>query len=148
MEPGRNTPDEPSGTIQSRLGNWPVQLMLVPPSAPFLKGAHVVVCADCVPFAFADFHRTYLDGAAVVVGCPKLDDIALYRQKLADIFREAAPSRITVLRMAVPCCGGLAQAAVAARNESAPGCALEVHTFGIRGGVTVQKAPVTVMAGA
>jgi Pyruvate/2-oxoacid:ferredoxin oxidoreductase delta subunit len=143
----RGTIDEPSGTLQSRLGNWPVQLMLVPPFATFLKRAHIVVSADCVPFAFADFHRTYLEDAVVVIGCPKLDDLALYRQKLADIFRESYPSRITILRMEVPCCGGLAQVAVAARNEATPECPLEVHTIGIHGDVTVQKAYDNVVSG-
>ena len=120
----------------SRLGHWPVQLMLVPPGAPFLKGADIVVCADCVPFAVPDFHARYLDGKAVLVGCPKLDDLEFYKRKLKEIIAEAQPASLTVLRMEVPCCGGLAHAAVQARDAALPEMPLEVHTIGIRGGVT------------
>ncbi len=125
----------PEGGSESRLGHWPVQLMLVPPGAPFLKGADLVVAADCVPFALAGFHDRYLDGRAVVVGCPKLDDIAYYYEKLKDLFREAAPRSITVVRMEVPCCGGITKAVEQARNEAVPDTPLLVHTIGIRGDV-------------
>ena len=128
--------DEPVADEQSQLNHWPVQLMLVPPHAPFLKGAGLIICADCVPFAVADFHRRYLKNHAVLVGCPKLDDLNYYRQKLAEIFEEAQPSSITVLRMEVPCCGGISSAAIEARSKSAPGCPLEIHTVGIQNGIT------------
>ncbi|MFC1607277.1 ATP-binding protein [Candidatus Latescibacterota bacterium] len=130
---------EPTQPLQSQLGQWPVQLMLVPPAAPFLKGADIVICADCVPFAFADFHQTYLKNKAVLVGCPKLDDLSFYRQKLTEIFRVAQPSSITVLKMEVPCCGGIAFAAMEARNEAAPNCDIETHTIGIQGSVSCEK---------
>jgi Fe-S-cluster-containing hydrogenase component 2 len=120
----------------SRLGHWPVQLRLVPPDAPFLAGADLLVCADCVPFAMAGFHEAYLAGRAVLVGCPKLDDIAYYRSKLRDLFAEARPSRVTVLRMEVPCCGAIAQAVLDARNSVCPDMPLEIHTVGIRGRTT------------
>jgi len=132
---------EAAGTVEtaepltSRLGHWPVQLMLVPPAAPFLAGAEILVCADCVPFAFADFHRRYLAGHAVLVGCPKLDDLSHYRRKLADIFKEAQPASITVLRMEVPCCGGIAHAALEARNEAVPDCPMEIHTVTVKGNI-------------
>jgi Fe-S-cluster-containing hydrogenase component 2 len=125
----------PADEEPSRLGHWPVQLMLVPPNAPFLRGADLLVCADCVPFAVADFHRRYLDGRAVLVGCPKLDNIDYYRDKLAEVFAVAKPRRITVLRMEVPCCGALARAVVEARDEAAPEMPVEIHTIGIHGGV-------------
>lgn len=125
----------PEQPLPSRLGHWPVQLTLVPPTAPFLEGAHILVCADCVPFAFADFHRRYLAGHAVLVGCPKLDDLSYYREKLTDIFREAQPASITVLRMEVPCCGGIAHAAIEARNRVAPDCPMDIHTITVRGEV-------------
>jgi Pyruvate/2-oxoacid:ferredoxin oxidoreductase delta subunit len=126
-----------SGKTQeaSLLGHWPVQLMLVPPHAPFLKNADLLICADCVPFTVPDFHRRYLAGRAVLVGCPKLDDLNFYFDKLKAIFAEAAPRKITVLRMEVPCCGGIAQAALQARNEAAPETPMEVHTIGIQGGI-------------
>lgn len=119
----------------SMLGHWPVQLMLVPPHAPFLKNAELLICADCVPFTVPDFHSRYLAGRAVLVGCPKLDDLNYYYEKLKAVFAEAAPRKITVLRMEVPCCGGIAQVAVQARNEIAPKTPLEVHTIGIQGGI-------------
>jgi len=77
-------------------------------------------CADCMPFAVAGFHRRYLKNHAVLAGCPKLDDLNYYRQKLAEIFKEAQPSSITVLRMEVPCCGGIASAVIEARSKAVP----------------------------
>jgi Pyruvate/2-oxoacid:ferredoxin oxidoreductase delta subunit len=125
----------------SQLGHWPIQLMLVPPQAPFLKNQNILVCADCVPFTVPDFHGRYLAGSAVLVGCPKLDNLEFYHEKLKAIFAEAAPRKVTVLRMEVPCCGGIAQAAVDARNEVAPGVLLEIHTIGIRGDIRCESAP-------
>ncbi|MFH1501421.1 MAG: 4Fe-4S binding protein [Candidatus Eisenbacteria bacterium] len=119
--------------IPPQLRQWPVQLMLVPPGAPFLKGADLLITADCVPFATADYHNVYLAGKVTVVGCPKLDDIQHYYEKLKLMFAEAMPSSITVLRMEVPCCGGIAQAATKARNEVVPGTDLDVVTIGVRG---------------
>ena len=118
-----------------RLGHWPVQLMLVSPSSPFLKNADLVVCADCVPFAVPDFHDRYLAGRAVVVGCPKLDNLQHYREKLTEILRVAAPQSVTVLRMEVPCCGGLAGAVVEARDLTMPDLPVSVHQIGIKGDI-------------
>lgn len=117
----------------SRLGQWPVQLKLIPPTAPFLQDADILLCADCVPFSVGDFHDRYLAGRALLVGCPKLDDLAYYEEKLEAIFREAAPRRITVLRMEVPCCSGLANAAIRARHAAAPHVPLEVVIIGLQG---------------
>jgi ferredoxin len=117
----------------SALGHWPVQLMLVPPGAPFLRGAHLLVCADCVPFAVADFHRRFLTGKSVVVGCPKLDDLPHYFEKLKELVAVARPASLTVLRMEVPCCGGIAQALIQARDAVAPHLPIEIHTIGLQG---------------
>lgn len=125
----------------SALGHWPVQLRLVPPGAPFLKRADLLVCADCVPFAVPDFHRRYLAGRAVLVGCPKLDDIQAYRHKLAQIFAEAQPRSVTVLRMEVPCCAALAHAVIEARDASAPHLSVQVDTIGIRGHIDSEFQP-------
>ncbi|HBN09386.1 MAG TPA: 4Fe-4S ferredoxin [Cyanobacteria bacterium UBA8530] len=125
--------------LESQLSHWPVQLRLVPPAAPFLQGSDLLICADCVPFAVPDFHSRYLAGRAVLVGCPKLDDLEHYREKLKAVFLEARPSRVTVLRMEVPCCGGLAQAAMEARDRVIPETPLEIHTVGVQGGILRQE---------
>jgi len=136
-------PDQEPLTAQpSQLTHWPVQLMLVPPAAPFLKGRDIVVSADCAPFAVADYHQRYLKNRAVVVGCPKLDDLGFYREKLVHLLREARPASITVLRMEVPCCSGIAHAVMEAREKAAPDCPLEVHTIGIQGDISVDRIPV------
>jgi NAD-dependent dihydropyrimidine dehydrogenase PreA subunit len=95
----------------SQLSHWPVQLGLVSPRAPWLAGADLLLAADCVPFAYADFHRDLLAGRRVLVGCPKLDDVQAYAEKLAELFRESRPRSLTVARMEVPCCGGIVWAA-------------------------------------
>lgn len=118
---------------RSRLGQWPVQLHLVPPSAPFLKGADLLVAADCVPFAYADFHDGLLAGKALLVGCPKLDDTGPYAEKLAEIFRRNDIRSVTVAHMEVPCCGGivrLVRDALAASGREIPFHDVEI---GIRG---------------
>ena len=92
---------------ESRLGHWPVQLTLVPPTAPFLKDADVVLAADCVPFAYGAFHRDFLGDRAVLVACPKLDDFDTHQQKLTQILRESGLKSLTVVHMEVPCCSGL-----------------------------------------
>lgn len=118
----------------SALTHWPVQLALISPRAPFLRGADLLLCADCVPFAVPDFHARYLAGRAVLVGCPKLDDLGAYAAKLAEIFAEARPSSVTVLRMEVPCCGALATIAERARDAVMPELAIDVQVIGIQGG--------------
>jgi ferredoxin len=128
----------------SSLGHWPIQLMLVPAQATFLVEADLVVCADCVPFAVPDFHARYLAGRAVVVGCPKLDDLPLYFAKLTAIVRQARPRRLTVVRMEVPCCRGIAQAAVEAAEGSDLAFPVEEHIVKINGGIerrTVRAGP-------
>jgi len=91
----------------SALSHWPVQIRLVPPSAPFLRGAHLLVAADCTPVAYSHFHRDFLKGKVVMVGCPKFDEVQVYIQKFADIFNGADIKSITVVVMEVPCCQGL-----------------------------------------
>lgn len=117
----------------SRLTHWPVQIKLIPPFAPFLKGAKLLICADCVPFAFADFHEKYVRDHVVLVGCPKLDDIEFYMEKFKAIFSEAKPAGITVLKMEVPCCNGIAMAAIEARNVSTPDIPVDIQTIGVKG---------------
>ena len=96
--------DQPAA---SQLANWPVQLHLVPPTAPYLRSADLLLVADCVPFALADFHQRFLRGKPVLIGCPKLDDADSYVAKLTDILNQNEISSIAVLHMEVPCCSGL-----------------------------------------
>jgi len=91
----------------SALAHWPVQIRLVPPTAPFLKGADLLVAADCTPVSYPHFHQDFLRGKVVMVGCPKFDEVQAYVQKFADIFRTAEIKSITVVVMEVPCCQGL-----------------------------------------
>ena len=100
------------GASAGALAHWPVQLRLVPVGARFLAGADLLVAADCVPFAYPSFHADLLSGRAVVVGCPKLDDLPAYADKLTAILgRPDGPARVTVARMEVPCCAGITAAA-------------------------------------
>ena len=91
----------------SELRHWPVQISLVPPNTPFLKGADLLVAADCVPVAFPTFHQDFLKGRTVMLGCPKLDNAQSYVDKFAAIFKTAGIKRITAVVMEVPCCEGL-----------------------------------------
>lgn len=97
----------PEERAESRLGHWPVQIHLVPANAPFLKGADLLVAADCVPVAYPNFHRDFLQGKAVMVGCPKFDDVKAYIEKFTEIFKTADIKSITALVMEVPCCSAL-----------------------------------------
>ena len=128
----------PTASAMSRLTHWPVQLRLVPPGAPFLRNADVLVCADCVPFAMPNLHERYLARRAVLVGCPKLDDARHVREKLEAIFAEADPKSITVLRMEVPCCGGLARLVAEARDAAVPECPLDVEVVKIEDGSVIR----------
>jgi len=96
-----------AGDAGSALTHWPIQIRLIPPSAPFLKGADLLVVADCVPVAFPYLHRDFLKGRTVMMGCPKFDDAQAYIDKFAEIFKTADIKRITTLIMEVPCCAGL-----------------------------------------
>lgn len=99
------TPQAVSGSL---LTHWPVQLTLVPPTAPFLKGADLVLAADCVAFATPDFQRQFLgENKALLVACPKLDDFDAHQQKLNRIFKESGIKSVTVVHMEVPCCSGI-----------------------------------------
>ncbi len=126
--------EKPSETLQeSMLTHWPVQLTLVPPSAPFLKRADLVLAADCAPFAYPGFHRDFLKGHALIIACPKLDDFGAHLNKLTQILNYSEPKSLTVVHMEVPCCFGLlhmAQQAVLASGKDIP---LEEVTIGVNG---------------
>ncbi|MFH0917672.1 MAG: 4Fe-4S binding protein [Candidatus Omnitrophota bacterium] len=92
---------------ESELAQWPVQLHLVPAQAPYFEDADLLIAADCVPFAYANFHQDLLKGKILLVGCPKLDDLSLYQDKLGQIFRNNNIKSVTYAHMEVPCCFGL-----------------------------------------
>lgn len=92
---------------ESQLRQWPVQITLVPAFAPYLEDAHLLIAADCVPFAYADFHEDFLKGKILLVGCPKLDDIEAYQEKFSQILKNNNIKSITYAHMEVPCCFGL-----------------------------------------
>jgi len=119
----------------SRLEHWPVQLTLVPPGAPFLKGADVVLAAHCVPFAHAGFHHDFLGGHSLLIACPKLDDFGAHLAKLTEVFKKADIKSLTVVHMEVPCCSGLSYMAKEARKLSGKDIPLKDVTVGIKGGI-------------
>ncbi|MBS7528632.1 4Fe-4S binding protein [Fusibacter paucivorans] len=96
--------------VPSELMQWPVQLKLVSPNAPYFQGADLLVAADCTAFAYGDFHRDFIKGKVTVIGCPKLDDNQYYIEKLTAILTANEIKSITVVRMEVPCCGGMPHA--------------------------------------
>lgn len=118
---------------RSMLGHWPVQLTLVPPTAPFLQGADLVLAADCVPFAYAGFHQEFLRDHALLVACPKLDDFQAHLTKLTDILRGSSVKSITVVHMEVPCCSGLVHMAKQAIGGSGKDIPLKEVTIGVKG---------------
>jgi ferredoxin len=93
--------------IPSELRQWPVQFKLVPPNAPYFQNADLLLTADCVPFAYANFHHEFLKGKTLIIGCPKLDDSQFYTEKLKEIIESNNIKSITLLNMEVPCCFGL-----------------------------------------
>lgn len=107
------------GRVPSQLRQWPIQLHLVSPAAPYFRGADVVLAADCVPFAMGNFHGDFLKGKSLAIACPKLDSgQEAYVEKLKALYEEAGISTLTVLIMQVPCCRGLLGLAVQALRDS------------------------------
>jgi Pyruvate/2-oxoacid:ferredoxin oxidoreductase delta subunit len=102
-----NSPTRQASDGKSSLGHWPVQIKLIPAGAPFLKNADLVIAADCVPVAYPTFHADFLEGNAVMIGCPKFDNAEEYVEKLADIFKVSGIKTITCVVMEVPCCSAM-----------------------------------------
>jgi ferredoxin len=120
----------------SELRNWPVQLHLVPTNAPYLQGARLLIAADCVPFACADFHSELLAGQVLLIGCPKLDDGQAYLEKLTELFQVNDLESVTIAYMEVPCCFGLVQiirGAMEAAGSEVPLILTQVSTQGAIG---------------
>ena len=125
--------NESAGRISSELRQWPTQLHLVPPTAPYLQNAHLLIAADCTPFAYAEFHRDFIKGRILVNACPKLDDTSPYVEKLAAMISQNDIQSVTVTIMEVPCCRGLAMFAQQAIAQSGKDVPLEIAIIGVDG---------------
>jgi Fe-S-cluster-containing hydrogenase component 2 len=124
----------------SALAHWPVQIRLVPPTAPFLKGARLLVAADCTPVAYPDFHKDFLKGRAVLIGCPKFDDAEAQIGKFRDIFLTAGIKDVTVLIMEVPCCSKLPLTVKEGLRRSGKKVPVEVVVVSARGKIVNRTA--------
>ena len=102
---------------ESELRQWPVQIKLVPVNAPYFDGAHLLIAADCTAYAYANFHQEFIRNRITLIGCPKLDE-GDYSEKLTEIIRQNDIKSVTIVRMEVPCCGGLARTAETALKNS------------------------------
>jgi Fe-S-cluster-containing hydrogenase component 2 len=134
-----------SADVPSRLSQWPVQLKLVPASAPYFAGADLMLVADCVPFAVGDFHNRFLKDSSIAVGCPKLDDVDFYIEKLGSILKTNELNSLTVVHMQVPCCSGLTHIARQAVANNKPQMSFEDVTIDLHGNVietrTIENLP-------
>jgi Pyruvate/2-oxoacid:ferredoxin oxidoreductase delta subunit len=139
-EPAAGASQAEPGVIPSALGHWPVQIRLVPPHAPFLRNADLLIAADCTPLAYGDFHRDFLKGRVVMMGCPKFDDMALYEEKFRQIFQQAEIKSVTVLVMEVPCCQGLPALVKKTLQESGKKIPVEIVTLGLQGKILRRDA--------
>ena len=137
MQFKRNTAaDEPSNgeqqRISSELAQWPCQIKLVPINAPYFSGAKLLIAADCTAYAYANMHREFMRGKVTLIGCPKLDDVD-YSEKLTQIIADNDIQSVTVVRMEVPCCGGLEHAAKNALKNSGKFIPWQVVTISVDG---------------
>ncbi|WP_052263430.1 hypothetical protein [Geobacter pickeringii] len=133
IEREETTTTNDTAQTPSELRQWPVQLHLVPPTAPYFRNADILVSADCVAFALGSFHRDLLKGKALAIACPKLDETGTYVEKLATIFRESEVKSVTVAIMEVPCCRGLDVMVKQAVAQSGRDIPLETIVIGIDG---------------
>ena len=118
--------------ITSKLTNWPVQIKLAPPQAPYFEGAKLLIAADCTAYSYASFHQDFIKGKIALIGCPKLDSVD-YSEKLTTIIKNNNIESVTIVRMEVPCCGGLEMAAKKALQESGKFIPWQVVTISIDG---------------
>ena len=128
----RETTAPTENKMESQLQQWPVQIKLVPTQAPYFEGAKLLIAADCTAYAYANFHQDFIRGKVVLVGCPKLDSVD-YSEKLTQIIANNDIKSVTIVRMEVPCCGGLENAAKKAIQDSGKFLPWQVHTISIDG---------------
>ena len=127
-----NGTSTPAAPLTSQLGQWPCQIKLVPTHAPYFDGAKLLIAADCTAYAYANVHQEFMKGKITIIGCPKLDAVD-YSEKLTEIIAGNDIKSVTVLRMEVPCCSGLEQAAITALKNSGKFIPWQVVTFSIDG---------------
>jgi NAD-dependent dihydropyrimidine dehydrogenase PreA subunit len=134
MQLNRNREEkvETNVKLTSKLAQWPVQIKLVPINAPYFDGANLLIAADCTAYAYANFHQEFMNGKITIVGCPKLDAVD-YSEKLTEIIRNNDIKSVTIVRMEVPCCGGLENAAKTALQNSGKFIPWNVVTISIDG---------------
>lgn len=125
-------PSDNGHELQSQITNWPIQIMLAPPVAPYFENADLLIAADCVPFAYANFHNL-LEGKVVLIGCPKLDDFDHYVEKLTGIITQNNIKSLTVAHMEVPCCFGLDHLVGKAVENSGKNISVQTEVFAING---------------
>lgn len=125
---------EPVQEISSQLNQWPVQIKLVPVHAPYFEDANLLIAADCTAYAYANFHNQFMKNRITLIGCPKLDE-GDYSEKLTAVLAENNIKSVTIVRMEVPCCGGIETAAVSALKNSGKMIPWQVVTIGINGDI-------------
>jgi ferredoxin len=139
----KRPPSHAAADARAELTNWPIQLKLVPASAPYFNDADLLLAADCTAFSAAGIHGRFIKGRKVVIACPKLDDAQSYYEKLTEMFRQNSIKSITVLRMEVPCCGGLAYIVKQALQASKKEIPYYEVVIGIKGDVLNEgKSPL------
>ena len=136
----RKDTEEPEGKIESQLRQWPIQLHLIAPTAPYYQGADVLLTADCVAYALGDFHRQFLKGNSIAIACPKLDEGQdIYQQKIKSWFEDAKINTLTVLLMQVPCCMGLLHLARQALEASQRKIPVKCLVVGLQGEILQEE---------
>ena len=132
---GSEIAPQSSARQEATLTHWPVQLTLVPPNAPFLQGADLLLASHCGPFAYGNFHQDFIKDHAVVCACPKLDDAQAHQEKLTELLRQSDIKSLTVARVEVPCCGGLTHLAQQAVADSGKDIPVKEVVIGIKGDI-------------
>ena len=123
-----------TSSVESQLRQWPVQIKLAPVNAPYFDGARLLIAADCTAYAYGNFHQDFIRGKVTLIGCPKLDAVD-YTEKLTDIIKNNNIKDVTIVRMEVPCCGGIEHAAAEALKNSGKWIPWQVVTISIEGDI-------------
>ena len=140
---GKPATQQAAAETKPELTNWPVQLKLIATNAPYLNGADLLLAADCTAFSAVNFHSRFIKGKKLVIACPKLDDAQFYYEKLTEMFKVNSIKSITVVRMEVPCCGGLIYLTKEAVKASGKDIPIEETVIGIKGDILSEgKTPL------